>query len=171
MPTFSTVCSFVFLVVPVTLSISCCSLISATGRIHIRLLLDSNNFLQIQSLTDFRLASDSDCPFSALTLLVGQQEGHPACKKLSVEVLAWLSVWSEVQMICIWSSWCHCYPIISCSSKIQNGLPFWCWLTQVVLEKRPLNGCNSSYVGFEFKFPFGKPSFVICDSLPLAMQK
>jgi len=35
--------------------------------------------------------------FSALTLLVGQQEGHPACKKLSGEVLAWLSVWSKVQ--------------------------------------------------------------------------
>jgi len=27
-------------------------------------------------------------PFSALTLLVGQQEGHPACKKLSDGVLA-----------------------------------------------------------------------------------
>jgi len=26
--------------------------------------------------------------------LVGRQEGHPACKKLSGEVLAWLSVWS-----------------------------------------------------------------------------
>ena len=35
--------------------------------------------------------------FSALTLLVGRQEGHPACKKLSGEVLVWLSVWSEVQ--------------------------------------------------------------------------
>ena len=34
--------------------------------------------------------------FSALMLLVGWQEGHPACKKLSSEVLAWLSVWSEV---------------------------------------------------------------------------
>jgi len=32
-------------------------------------------------------------------------------------------------------------PIISCSSKIQNGLPFWCRLTQVVWEQRPLNGC------------------------------
>jgi len=42
--------------------------------------------------------------FSALTLLVGHQEKHPACKKLSDEVLAWLSVWSEVQMICIWYS-------------------------------------------------------------------
>jgi len=41
--------------------------------------------------------------FSALTLLVGWQEGHPACKKLSGGVLAWLSVWSKVQT-CIWSS-------------------------------------------------------------------
>jgi len=35
--------------------------------------------------------------FSALMLLVGRQEGHQACKKLSGGVLAWLSVWSEVQ--------------------------------------------------------------------------
>jgi len=41
--------------------------------------------------------------FSALTLLVGQQEGHPACKKLSGVVLAWLAVSDEVQ-ICIWPS-------------------------------------------------------------------
>ena len=33
----------------------------------------------------------------SLTLLVGWQEGHPACKKLSGGVLAWLSAWSEVQ--------------------------------------------------------------------------
>ena len=30
-------------------------------------------------------------------LLVGRQEGHPACKKLSGGVLAWLSAWSEVR--------------------------------------------------------------------------
>jgi len=41
--------------------------------------------------------------FSALTLLVGRQKGHPACKKLSGGVLAWLSVWSEVQT-CTWPS-------------------------------------------------------------------
>ena len=40
---------------------------------------------------------------SALTLLVGRQEGHPACKKQSGGVLAWLSVRSEVQT-CIWPS-------------------------------------------------------------------
>ena len=44
------------------------------------------------------------CAFSALMVLVGRQEGHPACKKLlSGGVLAWLSVWSEVQT-CIWPS-------------------------------------------------------------------
>jgi len=45
-----------------------------------------------------------NCPivtaFSALTLLFERQKEHLACKKLSDEVLAWLSVWSEVQMIC-----------------------------------------------------------------------
>jgi len=30
------------------------------------------------------------------------------------------------------------HPLLSCCSKIQNGLPFWCRLTEVVLEKRPL---------------------------------
>jgi len=34
--------------------------------------------------------------FSALMLLVGRQEGHPACKTLSGAVLAWFSVCSEV---------------------------------------------------------------------------
>jgi len=36
--------------------------------------------------------------FSVLTLLVGRQEGHPACKKLSGEVLAWLSVWARCRL-------------------------------------------------------------------------
>ena len=39
----------------------------------------------------------SICAFSVFMLLFGQQEGHPACKKLSGGVLAWLSVWSKVQ--------------------------------------------------------------------------
>jgi len=41
--------------------------------------------------------------FSALMLLVGWQEGHLACKKLSSGVLVWLSVWGEMQT-CIWPS-------------------------------------------------------------------
>jgi len=40
---------------------------------------------------------------SALTLLVGWQEGHLACKKQIGGVLLWLSVWSKVQT-CIWPS-------------------------------------------------------------------
>ena len=53
-----------------------------------------------QSVTCFKTTVFA---FSALTLLVGRQEGHPACKKLSGGVLAWLSVWSKVQT-CIWPS-------------------------------------------------------------------
>ena len=78
--------------------------------------------------------------FSALMLLVGRQEGHPACKKQSGGVLAWLSVWSKVQT-CIWPSWCHCHSLSLAPVKSRLVLPFWYRLTQVVLEKRPLNGC------------------------------
>jgi len=55
--------------------------------------LSHGNFLwdNIFSIKKFNFA------FSALMLLVGQQEGHPACKKLSGGMLAWLPVWSEVQ--------------------------------------------------------------------------
>jgi len=37
------------------------------------------------------------CAFSALTLLVGRQEGHPACKKLSGGVLASLLCVAYIQ--------------------------------------------------------------------------
>jgi len=53
-----------------------------------------SSFLQMHKSTACLLAVD--VAFSALTLLVGWQEGHPACKKLCGGVLAWLSVWSEV---------------------------------------------------------------------------
>jgi len=58
--------------------------------------------------------------FRALMLLVGRQEGHLACKKLSGGVLAWLSVWSEVQT-CIWPSGCHCHSLSLASVQIQIG--------------------------------------------------
>ena len=76
--------------------------------------------------------------FSALTLLVGQQEGYPACKKLSGGVLAWLFVWSDVQ-ICIWPSWCHCHSLSLASVKSTLVLPFWYRLTRVVPDKGSLN--------------------------------
>ena len=31
-------------------------------------------------------------------------------QKLSDEMLMWLSVWNEVQIVCVLSSWCHCIP-------------------------------------------------------------
>jgi len=58
----------------------------------------------------FRWSLTTTIAFSALTLLIGQQEGHPACKKLSGGMLAWLGIWVKVQ-ICIWRSWCHCYSL------------------------------------------------------------
>ena len=56
--------------------------------------------------------------FSLVVELGGWQEGHPACKKLSGGVLAWLSVWIEVQT-CIRPSWCHCHslPLASVKSR------------------------------------------------------
>ena len=72
--------------------------------------------------------------FSALTLLVGRQEGHPACKNWVVRY--WRGCLSGAS--CRWSHMIQLMPLpplISCSSKIHNGLPVWCQLTQVVLKK------------------------------------
>ena len=55
-------------------------------------------------------------------MLVGHQEEHLACKNWVMR--CWLSIWSEVQMICMWSSWRHCHPIISCFISIQIDLTF-----------------------------------------------
>ena len=59
---------------------------------------------------------------------------------MSDGVLAWLSVWSVVQMIFIWSRWCHCHPSSLASVKSRMvylsgaSLPRLSW-------KRPLNVC------------------------------
>jgi len=64
--------------------------------------------------------------------------------KLSAGVLAWLSVWSDVET-CIWPSWCHCHSLSLASVKSRLVLHFWYQLTQVVLDKGPLNGCVCYY--------------------------
>jgi len=46
--------------------------------------------------------------FRALMLFVGWQEGHPACKKLSAGMLAWLPVWGEVQVCPADATATHC---------------------------------------------------------------
>jgi len=53
----------------------------------------------------------------------GRQKRHPACKKLSGGVLAWLSVWSEMQT-CIWPSWCHCHSLSLASVNPDWFYPF-----------------------------------------------
>jgi len=56
-------------------------------------------------------------------LLVGQQEGHPAFKKLSGGVLAWFSVWGGADL-----HMAQLMPLpltISCSSKSRLVLPSW----------------------------------------------
>jgi len=73
--------------------------------------------------------------FSALTLLVGRQEGHPACKKIEWWDVG-VVVWDEVQTL----HTAQLMPLpltVSCSSKSRLVLtclvlPFWYLLTQVV---------------------------------------
>jgi len=76
-----------------------------------------------------------------LTLLVGRQEGHPACKKTE-----W---WGAGVVICLERGadlhMAQLMPLpltVFAPVKSRLVLPFWYRLTQVVLEKRPLNGCK-----------------------------
>jgi len=57
--------------------------------------------MEIVLVVQYNHISAKTCAFSALTRLVGHQQQHLACTKLSDEMLAWSSVWSEVQMIWI----------------------------------------------------------------------
>jgi len=75
-----------------------------------------------------------------LTLLVGRQEGHPACKKLEwwgTGVVISLEQDADLHMA-------QLMPVpltVFCFSKIQIGLPFWYRPTRVVPDKGPLNVC------------------------------
>ena len=60
-------------------------------------------------LTISHLLSLTLFAFSALTLLVGRQEGYPACKKLEWWDVG-VVIWDEVQT-CIWLSRCHCHSL------------------------------------------------------------
>ena len=68
-------------------------------------------------------------------------------------MLAWLSVWSEVQT-CIWPSWCHCHSLSLASVKSRLILPFWYRPTWVVPDKGPLNGCVCLFVYLYFPVLF-----------------
>ena len=76
--------------------------------------------------------------FSALTLLVGRQEGHPACKKLlSTGMVICLERDADLHVAQLMP-----LPLtVSCISKIQIGFTFLVPAHPVVPEKGPLNGC------------------------------
>ena len=80
-----------------------------------------------------------------LTLLAGHQEEHPAYKTLSDEVLAFYLSGVTCKWFCIWSSWCHWHPIISCCIKIHIGLTFLPAYAGSA-GKRLLNGCLHMYL-------------------------
>ena len=76
---------------------------------------------------------------------LGGRKGIRPVKNLSGGLLAWLSVWSEMQT-CMWPSWWHCHSLSLASVKSRLVLPFWYRLTRVVLEKGPLIGCVCVFV-------------------------
>jgi len=82
---------------------------------------------------------------SALTLLVGRQEGHPACKKTEwwdADVLICLERGADLHMAQLMP-----LPLtVSCFSKIQIGFTFLVRLTRVVPDKGPLNRCVCVFV-------------------------
>ena len=73
---------------------------------------------------------------------LGDRKGIRPVKNLSGEVLAWLSMWSEM-LTCIWPSWCHCHSLSLASVKSRLFLPFYYRLTRVVPEKGPLNDSHA----------------------------
>jgi len=78
--------------------------------------------------------------FSALTLLVGRQEGHPACKKtkwLCAGMVICLEQGADLHMAQLMP-----LPLtVSCFSKIQIGSACLVPAHPVVPEKGPLSGC------------------------------
>jgi len=97
-------------------------------------------------------------------LLVGWQEGHPACKKLSGGVLAWLSDWSEVHM----AQWMPLPLTVSCFSKIQIGFSFLVPAHPVLSDKGSLNGCVCVYHSYYtlsilYMYRLKFPVFIKCE--------
>ena len=77
--------------------------------------------------------------FSAFTLLVGHQEEHLACKYWVMR--CWHGYLSGAR--CKWFACDPANATATPSSLASSRLVWhlWCQLTEVVAEKRPLNGC------------------------------
>ena len=85
--------------------------------------------------------------FSALTLLVGRQEGHPACKKQVV--WCWRGCLSGARCRLAYGPAdaiaTHSPSLASVKSRLV--FPFWYRLTRVIPEKGLLNGCVCVHTG------------------------
>jgi len=80
-------------------------------------------------------------------------------QKSSDEVLMWLSVCSEVQIVCIMMQLMPLpSPLSLAAFKSRLVEPFWYRLTQVVLEKRPSNGCSVGVVNVSQSYSAGGSS-------------
>ena len=86
---------------------------------------------------DFHLTSMQLFAFSALTLLVGWQEGHPACKNWVVG--CWRGYLSGARCRLAYAQLMPLPTLASVKSRLV--LHFRYRLTWVVLEKGPLNVC------------------------------
>jgi len=74
----------------------------------------------------------------ALTLLVGRQEGHPACKKLSGRCWCGYLSGARCRLAYCPADATATHSLASLKSRLV--LPLWYWPTRVVPEKGPLNG-------------------------------
>jgi len=113
-----------------------------TGRLHefnyynfttgSRFILFSNSDTQFTMINFQHYTRKEQCfPFSALTLLVGRQEGHPACKITSCWFVGDDNLTSFSSMLSP--------PTPSSLAPIKSRMEtFWYRLTQVHLEKWPL---------------------------------
>jgi len=75
--------------------------------------------------------------FSALTQLVGRQEGPVKTEWWGAGMVVCLELGADLHMAQLMPLPCT----VSCFSKIQTGLPFWYQLTWVVPEKGSFNCC------------------------------
>ena len=104
----------------------CCSnwSIIPARRAHMSKSHSSRFALMLGHTSAYYVYSANNTAFSALTLLVGRQEGHPACKKTER--------WGAGVFICLerdadlhMPSWCHCHSLSLASVKSRLVLPFW----------------------------------------------
>ena len=92
---------------------------------HVTCRLTAKNRDQLRHPTLGNQVGAAFFAFSALTLLVGWQEGHLVCRKLSGGVLSWSGAMCTV----------------SCFSKIQIGFTFLVPAHQGSPGQRTVNGC------------------------------